>query len=147
MPYTQILVPLDGTHRSEAILPQVEQLARQYNATLLLLEVLEPLPPHALAVAPALLEGVAAERTADIERYVDAVAGQLRERGCQAQAIVEAGSVVETILAVAARHNADLIALASHGYTGLARFLYGSIAADLLHRTRLPLLVLHAEDE
>ena len=75
------------------------------------------------------------------------MAGQLRERGCQAQAIVEAGSVVETILAVAASHNADLIALASHGYTGLARFLYGSIAADLLHRTRLPLLVLHAEDE
>lgn len=48
--YKRILVPLDGAKRSEAILPQVESLAHQFGASIILLEVLEPPPQHATSM-------------------------------------------------------------------------------------------------
>lgn len=145
--YRRILVPLDGTKRAEAILPQVEALAKQCDAALVLLEVLEPLPPHAVVVVPEMLQTGVTQRTADISRYVQDVADALRARGFDAKGIVARGQVVDTILATADAEGIDLIAMASHGYTGLARLLHGSIAAEVLHRARTPLLVLHAEEK
>lgn len=145
--YKRILVPLDGTKRAEAILSQVESLANQCGASLVLLEVLEPPPQHAAAVAPDVLKVGSAQRATDVKRYVHEMARQLSDRGFSAEAVVRQGPVVETILEVAKDTGADLIAMASHGYTGLARFLHGSVAAEVLHRARTPLLILHAEQE
>lgn len=145
--YRSILVPLDGTKRSEAILPQVESLALQCKARLVLLGVLEPLPQHAAAVAPELLTSGAHQRADDIRQYVHGLQAQLAARGHAVSAVVKRGAVVETILETATAENIELIAMASHGYTGLARLLHGSVASEVLHRARVPLLVLHAEDD
>ncbi len=145
--YRSILVPLDGSKRSEAILPQVEDLALQCKARLVLLEVLEPLPQHAAAVAPELLNSGATQRADDIKQYVHGLQEQLAAKGFNVTAVVKRGSIVDTILAVAAAERIELIAMASHGYTGIARFLHGSVASDVLHRSKVPLLVLHAEDD
>lgn len=145
--YRSILVPLDGSRRSEAILPQVESLAVQCKARLVLLGVLEPLPQHAAAVAPELLASGAHQRADDIRQYVYGLREQLTARGHEVSAVVKRGAVVDTILETAISENIELIAMASHGYTGLARFLHGSVASDVLHRARVPLLVLHAEDD
>ena len=145
--YRSILVPLDSSKRSEAILPQVEDLALQCKARLVLLEVLEPLPQHAAAVAPELLNSGATQRADDIKQYVHGLQEQLAAKGFNVTAVVKRGSIVDTILAVAAAERIELIAMASHGYTGIARFLHGSVASDVLHRSKVPLLVLHAEDD
>ncbi|MFO7632350.1 MAG: universal stress protein [Caldilinea sp.] len=145
--YKSILVPLDGTKRSEAILPQVESLAQHCGATIVLLEVLEPPPPHAVAVAPQLLREGISQRASEVKRYVHEMEEQLRDRGYAVRSIVKHGAVVETILDVAQETGIDLIAMASRGYTGLARLLHGSVAAEVLHRAKTPLLVLHAEDD
>lgn len=145
--YKKILVPLDGTKNSEAILPQVKSLAQQCGAAIVLLEVLEPLPPHAAAVAPELINEGISQRASQVRQYVHGIEEQLREQGYNAQAVVGHGTVVETILSVAQETKVDLIAMASHGYTGLKRLIYGSVASEVLHRARTPLLVLHAEDD
>ncbi len=145
--YRSILVPLDGSKRSEAILPQVENLAMQCQARLVLLEVLEPLPQHAAAMAPELLHSGTAQRDGEIKQYILGLQEQFKARGFQATAVVKRGPIPDTILAVAADEKVELIAMASHGYTGIARFLHGSVASEVLHRTKVPLLVLHAEDE
>jgi len=145
--YKKILVPLDGTKHSEAILPQVMSLARQCGAAIVLLEVLEPLPPHAAAVAPEIINEGISQRASGVRQYVHAIEEQFRDAGYDAQAIIQSGMVVETILEVAQETEVDLIAMASHGYTGLKRLLYGSVAGEVLHRTRTPLLVLHAESD
>jgi len=145
--YRSILVPLDGSKRSEAILAQVEDLALQCKARLVLLEVLEPLPQHAAAVAPELLNSGATQRADNIKQYVHGLQEQLAAKGFNVTAVVKRGSIVDTILAVAAAERIELIAMASHGYTGIARFLHGSVASDVLHRSKVPLLVLHAEDD
>ncbi|MCB0075487.1 MAG: universal stress protein, partial [Caldilineaceae bacterium] len=60
--------------------------------------------------------------------------------------VVEQGPIVRTILDVAERENADLIAMASHGRSGLARVFYGSVAAGVLQSADRPLLIVRAQD-
>ncbi|HHW87671.1 MAG TPA: universal stress protein [Chloroflexi bacterium] len=145
--YQRILVPLDGSKRAEAILPQVESLARQCGARIILLEVLEPLTHYAATVVPELISAGATQRTAGVKQYVHELQANLQARGLTVDAIVKRGPIVETILDVARDEAVDLIALASHGYSGLTRLLHGSVAAEILHRARTPLLIQHVEDD
>ncbi len=68
-------------------------------------------------------------------------------KGSAAEAVVRRGIVVDTILAVAKELEVDLIAMSSHAPTGFARVVYGSIAADVLHRSSIPMLLIHAEKD
>ena len=139
--YSKILVPLDGSPGAEAILQHVEALARLCGASLVLLEVLEPLPQHAAVGAPSLYAEGASHRAADIKHYVQEMAEGLAVKGLQAEALVRRGAVVDTILHAAEELQVDLIAMATHGHTGFARFVYCSVAADVMHRTNVPLLM------
>ncbi len=144
--YRTILVPLDGSPRAERILPHVEAVAAP-GATLIFLEVLEALPPHAEAWAPSTYAEAAAHRAGEVISYVETLAATYRGRGFQCRGITVAGPIVATVLAIAAREDADLIAMASHGRTGLGRVFYGSVAAGVLHRADRPLLLIRAQDE
>lgn len=62
--------------------------------------------------------------------------GELRGQGIEAKSVVESGPVVSVILDVAEREKADLVAMASHGRTGLSRF-YGSVAAGAFSTKRI----------
>ena len=70
----------------------------------------------------------------------------IRDRGIEAKSVVESGPVVSVILDVAEREKADLVAMASHGRTGLSRVFYGSVAAGILHKADRPLLLIRAQD-
>ena len=64
--------------------------------------------------------------------------------GIEARIRVEHGSVVDAIINAAEREGANLIAMASHGRTGLARAFYGGVAAGVLHRVDRPLLLVRS---
>jgi nucleotide-binding universal stress UspA family protein len=146
--YKTILVPLDGSKRAERILPHVEKLAMHYHATLILLQVVEP-PP--LIVGP---EGDITLHQQDIERlvrkaedYLAAARGEFHEKGIETRTLVAHGPVVEAIIAAAEHEEVDLIAIASHGRSGLSQVFYGSVAAGVLHRIDRPLLVIRSQAE
>jgi nucleotide-binding universal stress UspA family protein len=80
------------------------------------------------------------------EDYLATRQGEFREKGIEARSEVVAGPVVQTIIDAAIRHEADLIAMASHGRSGLARVFYGSVAAGVLHRADRPLLLIRSVD-
>lgn len=147
MIYSRILVPLDGSRQSEAVLPEAESVARQCGATLILLQVLETLPPHATVVVPDALAAGASHRADEVKGYVEALAEELRSREIDTRAVVRQGPVVDTILATAEAEKVDLVAMTSHAHTGLARMLYGSVAADVLHKARWPMLIVRAGHE
>jgi len=74
--------------------------------------------------------------------------GEFREKGIEARTRIAYGPVVEAILNAAEREGADLIAIASHGRSGLPQVFYGSVAAGVLHRVdRPPLLIRSRGDE
>jgi nucleotide-binding universal stress UspA family protein len=146
--YQTVLVPLDGSKRAETILPHVEEIARQSQAKVIFLEVLEP---NAAMVTPydmvPYIDAEALEqRKAEAATYLAGLVGELREKGIEAKKVVEQGPIVRTILDVAERESADLIAMASHGRSGLARVFYGSVAAGVLQSADRPLLIVRAQD-
>jgi len=146
--YTTILVPLDGSRRAEDILPYVEDLAQRYGAKLIFLQVIEP-PP--LVVGP---EGDMTLHQQEIdrwqkeaERYLAGLKEDFHEKGIDVRSHVVYGPVVEAIIKVAEGESADLIALASHGRSGLSRVFYGSVAAGILQRIDRPLLLIRSKKE
>lgn len=147
--YSEILVPLDGSERAEKILAHVEELARLCDAEVILLQVME-CPPVVSGIvgAPFDEEQCLKEvrrRREDVESYLEAWQGKLREKGVKARILLGQGPVVEAILGAAESEGADLIAIASHGRTGLPRVFYGSVAAGVLHRADRPLLVIRSQ--
>ena len=145
--YHTILVPLDGSKRAEAILPHVADLARCYQAKVILLQIIEPVPivvgPDVIYPAPPAQEEEL--RTKEAAAYLARQQAQLRDQGLIAGACLEHGQVVDQIINVAQRENVDLIAMASHGRTGLSRVFYGSVAAGVLHQVDRPLLLIRSQ--
>ena len=139
--YNTILVPLDGSKRAESVLPHVEELAHRYDAEVILLRVAEP-PDVAVGVNLYLRDGE--RRTNQATAYLSALQGEFREKGIKARIRVAHGPVVQAILGVAEDEGADLIAMASHGRSGLSRVFYGSVAAGVLHRADRPLLIIRS---
>lgn len=144
--YNTILVPLDGSKRAEAILPHVEKLARRYEARLIFLQVVEPssLPVGSEDNYLNRYQEQLERETKVAETYLAGLEGEFREKGIEARVRVVHGPVVEAIINDAEREKADLIALASHGRSGLSRVFYGSVAAGVLHRADRPLLIIRS---
>jgi nucleotide-binding universal stress UspA family protein len=143
--YKTILAPLDGSKRAEAILPHLEQLAGRYKAKVIFLQAIEQ---TLLFVRPETADIEQKEYDEEVKQakvYLDGLKGVFREKGIKARAFITHAPVVEAIIKAAERENADLIALASHGRTGLSRVFYGSVAAGILHRIDRPLLLVRSD--
>ena len=147
--YKKILVPLDGSKRAESILRYVEELAYRFEAKVVFLQVVE---------SPRLILGAEEGHTANVEfykkelersekegnDYLTALSGLFREKGIDTKIRLVHGPVVEAIMNAAEATNADLIALASHGRSGLSQVFYGSVAVGVLHRIDRPLLLIRS---
>jgi nucleotide-binding universal stress UspA family protein len=120
----RILVLLDGSAFAEQVLPATGELARAMGGTVVLLR----------AGDSATSERLAARRS-----YLESVAAAPALGGVAVEVRAEAGDVTSS--AVSSAIGADLIAMATHGRTGLARVLVGSVAAEVLRRTACPVLV------
>jgi len=146
--YGKILVPLDGSKRAERILPHVEELARLYGAEVVFLQVIVWPPVVSGYVVSPFDEGECRKESLkqkkDAESYLASWESNLREKGISARTLLGYGPVVEAILDTAKHEGADLIALASHGRSGLSRVFYGSVAAGILHRADRPLLLIRS---
>ena len=152
--YQTILVPLDGSARAEHILPHVENLAIQYKSKVIFLQVMEPLQivNPSLHVTSALTDTIKESlkdfnrRYEEINTYLSGCLGEFREKGIDVRKFVEQGPVVETVISVAQRENADLIAMASHGRSGMLRVFYGSVAAGVLQKIDRPMLLIRSRN-
>jgi nucleotide-binding universal stress UspA family protein len=158
-----ILVPLDGSPQAEQILPYVRQLAPVLQANVLLLQVVAaPEYEHIYTATLANRSVPGGDNLPDwlpnqpqrwlrdrqqIERYLDTQAALLRASGITVNCGVEAGPPVATIIAVAESNQASLIALASHGYSGLRRWAIGSVAEQIIQATCLPVLLVRISPE
>jgi nucleotide-binding universal stress UspA family protein len=129
---SRILVPLDGSALAEAILPVVERLARDHEAEVILLEVLEGRPTR-----EAELE---AERRAG--GYLERMVGALRGRGLgRVRASVWYGEADQAVANAATRERVELIAMSTHGRSGLDRLRFGSVAEGVVRRAPVPVLL------
>jgi nucleotide-binding universal stress UspA family protein len=138
-----MLVPLDGSVSAEAILPFAEQVAGPLDAEVVLLRVLEPPSPIELvASAGVVTPDTFTLREIDAKRYLSEIERRLSKKGLRVRTRVTLGSPAEEILAAARSTGADLIAMATHGRSGVARVLLGSVAESVLRAAPLPVLLI-----
>ncbi len=146
--YKTILVPLDGSPRAEMILPHAVSLALKYQARRVLMQVGEPLVAMVTPydMIPYVDRDAVERAIEEAKSYLASKEGEMRGEGIETKVLVENGPIVSAILEAAGREGADLIAMASHGRTGLARVFYGSVAAGVLQKAARPLLLVRAQD-
>ena len=143
--YSKILVPLDGSKRAEMIRPHARELANRFQATVILLKVIEPIHPIvAEETSIGLGETAIDAKIKKGESYLEGVASKLRNKGITCKSLVAHGRVVEKIIEVAQAEDVDLIAMTSHGYGGLTRIFYGRVAAGILNRVDRPLFIVRS---
>jgi len=141
--YKTILVPLDGSARAEKILPHVKLIASNNQARVVFLRVIEPIYriPNMLRAHPDTWRDAVNLWYEQADAYLMTQQTDFEQAGVKAETRIEEGIVVETIIQVAEEEDADLIAMTSHGLTGLARVFYGKVASGVLNRVDRPLLM------
>jgi nucleotide-binding universal stress UspA family protein len=147
--YKKILIPLDGSKRAEAILPHVEEMAQRYKSEVIFFRVVEHPPVVTTPGQPDMTHPgkVIEQRKEEAELYLKKLQGEFEQKGIQASIAVQQGTIVKAIINEAERRSVDLIALASHGRSGLGQVFYGSVAAGVLQRVDRPLLLIRSRDE
>ncbi|NJD17929.1 MAG: universal stress protein, partial [Gemmatimonadetes bacterium] len=143
--FRHIMVPLDGSDLSATILRPAADLARASGAKLTLVHVVSSSAVLGTRIFPVLPDdvGPAVEKARE---YLEGKAKELRAQGLTVETHVEEHeSPGRAIAAIADKLDADLVALATHGYGGLKRALLGSVADKVLRSSPLPLLVQRPE--
>lgn len=136
-----IVVPLDGSTVAEAALRPAVDLARQAGATLILLRAAEA---HAGPMGDIIEAQVDVMREA--EEYLAAARARVLAAGApRVDVSAWYGPPAEAIVEAARHRHADLIVMASHGRSGIARLVLGSVAESVLRATAVPILLIRAE--
>ena len=148
--FKNILVCLDGSKLAEQILPYVKDEALLHKSRMVLIQVV----PSPVVVTPG-VPGVAggavvsditlrqSERTRqEAESYLNNLAEEMRGTGLKAEVAIEIGSPGQKIIDYAEKNNIDLIALATHGRSGLGRAIFGSVADFVLKGSGMPVLLI-----
>ena len=153
--YERILVPLDGSKVGEAALPYVEELVSKLSpevkVEVTLLQVVSSLAHYVVA-------GEASARIPYTEKEVEQIkkkainylkkAGEgLRSKGTMVKIKVGTGSAAEEIIKTADEIHADLIAMSTHGRSGLSRWAFGSVTDRVLRAGNKPVLMVRAPRE
>lgn len=135
-----ILLPLDGSPLAEEIIVHAAALGCLTDATYTLLRVVEP---SALSYTPIdqLDWRTIGDQYAVAQEYIDQVADRMRLTGLHVRTAVVVGEPARAILSYARWEKADLIAMATHGRSGLRRILMGSVTDAVVHDALVPILV------
>jgi nucleotide-binding universal stress UspA family protein len=145
MMYRHILVPLDGSARAESVLPMAARLARNTKGTLILVRVVSLASEYWPAITtpyPSMAQAAVDGELAEAESYLENIASSTELAGVTVKTVTQFGPVASTILSVASSYAADLIMICSHGYSGVTRWLIGSIAEKIARYATAPVLIL-----
>ena len=139
--YKSILVPLDGSKLAENILAEVEELALLLNARLNLIYVSKA---HVL---PGVDPTNAQVRVVDkAKEYLGNIKEQLFAKNIEIEIHTPYGSPAAKIIEVSRLHDIDLIAMSTHGRSGIGRWLLGSVAEKVVRHSDIPVLLLRSQE-
>jgi nucleotide-binding universal stress UspA family protein len=134
--HERILVPLDGSETAEAILPHLHRFLLRHPGEVILLQVSPRHAPDFHFAVPGQHEEVTA--------YLRKRSFELIQSGLTARGLVKEGSAPEEILKTSQAEGVTMIALSTHGRTGLSRMVFGSVAEAVLRDSPVPVLLTRA---
>src|SRR4030042_1807162 len=130
--YKKILVPLDGSELAKKALVQAEKLAKAFDAEIILFQVVPFMPIYGSPelVTPLIVDEKQKEAA---ERYLVNLAEELKKRSFRVTTMVRIGQQVAVeIIDFAKEVGADLIAMCTHGRSGIPRWVLGSVTLKAL---------------
>lgn len=144
--FERIVVALDGSEAGERALPSAEELSRRLKVPLHLVRVADAtwlrFGANEAALEYAALGGELAEEETAATEYLEGVMGNLSGQGFSVTSEVRRGFAGRELLAAAGPN--DLLVMASHGRSGAARLLLGSVAEEVTRRSVAPVLLVRA---
>jgi nucleotide-binding universal stress UspA family protein len=145
--YSKLLVPLDGSKTAENVLPFARCFARSLQARVELLAIVDiaEMARHVTADQVSMIRTLIDDETRRFENYLGGVAKKFPVG--EVQCTVRKGNAAEAIIEAAAADKQTLIAMATHGRSGLDRWLLGSVAEKVLRGASNPTLLVRAKDE
>lgn len=123
--YKRVMVPLDGSDLAQTALNHALDICRAFSATLVLLHV---------------RDGRKGSPEAS-RRYLEFVRRRYADTGVAIELVVREGAVADAVVRAAEEEHIDVIAMATHGRSGLQRVVYGSVAEAVLRSSSLPVLL------
>jgi len=139
--YKSILVPLDGSTLAENILTEIEALALLLKAKLNLILVSKA---HVLPGVDPTEAQVRVVNTAN--EYLEKIQNRLSAKNLEIEIHTPYGNPAYKILEVCRRHDIDLIAMSTHGRSGIGRWLLGSVAEKVVRHSEIPVLLLRSQE-
>lgn len=139
--YKRILVPVEHSPYDETILQHVRKLARHCGASVVLIHVADGWAARNVKH----LNLRESEEMREDREYLERIADSLEADGIETESVLAGGSPAEEIADAALREGCDLIAMSTHGHRFLQDLLYGSVANEVRHISRVPVLLVRAE--
>ena len=146
--YKKIMVPLDGSELAECVLPHVEAFIEGCHVThFVFVRVVEPAATFYSGdypISPEVMKEreTAGERTA--RDYLDQVVSRLEHESTESHSEVLIGNVADSLADYSEINKFDLILIATHGRSGVNRWVRGSIADKVLRSSSIPVLMVRA---
>ena len=146
--YKKVMVPLDGSTLAECVFPHVEAIANGCPVReLILLRIVEPegiYPISDLPIDPNLAAARESEGKKKAEDYLGEIADRLDAPGLTITARAIVGRVTESLVDYCVDDDVDLIIIATHGRSGVTRWVRGSVADKILRSSKIPVMMIRA---
>ena len=146
--YQKILVPLDGSPLAECVFPHVEALAGGCKVKeVVLVRVAEPFrqpTPSEYVIKPEDVIRINEEIRGEAEKYLNQAKAKVNLKGVEVNTAVLRGNPAETLAEYSSKNGVDLIIIATHGRSGVSRWVWGSVADRILRSACIPVLMVRA---
>ncbi len=148
--YQKILVPLDGSGWAQRAIPHASDIARSAGSELILLNVFTP--PARQYIDQLTLAGQEDQvqnSREQMKQYLIGIRSELRNENISVRThlIEGAGDAARLICDFVDSEGIDLIVMSSHGHTGIARLIFGSVARDVMECVQVPVLLIKPDKE
>ena len=147
--YQKIMVPLDGSELAECVLPHVETIAKAGGVrNVVFVRAVEPFSLSPVRGEPNFTEEqikeIDSKTLAAAKNYLDQLVSRVDYGSVKVQSEVVTGRAAESLADYATKNEVDLIVIATHGRSGISRWVWGSIADRILHSSCVPILMVRA---
>ena len=145
--YQKILVPLDGSELAECVLGHVDALARGCQAkSVVFIRVVEPIRQTGgeYMMDQDQVKKIESESKQDAGEYLKKISAKVSLGGAVVKTEVISGRPAEILAEYATKNQVDLIVIATHGRSGVSRWVWGSVADRILRSACIPVLMVRA---
>ena len=140
----KVLVPLDGSKEGEAVMPYIEELSSRFKAEIVLLQVLstsyQAIASEGYGYVTYTDKQIESDK-ASARDYLEKAGARLKQKSVTVKSEVRLGIAAEEIIKLADEMYADVVAISTHGRSGIGRWAFGSVADRVLHEGNTPLLL------